>query len=273
MIELGIIKSKWQLPPRGGRAWDAVRPAKQADMAERMEIYAAQVDRMDQNIARLVAALKERGQLDNTLLVFLSDNGACAEGADLGAGKHEELNNPDAPLFVSYGRCWANASNTPFRRYKHFTHEGGIATPLIVHWPQGIADRGVLRDQPSYLPDLMATFVDVAHAQYPKEFAGNAIPPLEGVSLAGAFRNEPAPDRFMFWEHEGHRAVRHGKWKAVSLERDGQWELYNLDDDRTELHDVAVDHPDVAESLAHQWDEWSWRVHVQPYPARAQPAP
>jgi arylsulfatase len=119
----------------------------------------------------------------------------------------------------------------------------------------------------------MATFVDVAHAQYPKEFAGNAIPPMEGVSLVGAFRNELAPDRFMFWEHEGRRAVRHGTWKAVSLQRDGPWQLYNLNDDRTELHDLAAAHPDVAESLAHRWDEWSWRVHVQPYPAGTQAAP
>lgn len=270
MQELGIIKPQWKLPPRAARAWDAVRPRKQRDMAERMEIYAAQVDRMDQGIGRLVETLRKHGQLENTLILFLSDNGGCAEGEDLGGGTHAELNNPEAPLFVTYGKCWANASNTPFRRFKHFNHEGGIATPLIAHWPAGIADRGALREQPGYLPDLMATFADLGSAEYPAQFAGNEIPPLEGVSLAGAFRNEPAADRFMFWEHEGHRAVRHGAWKAVSMTRRGEWELYNLDEDRTEQNDLAAAHPEIVGELAQEWDHWSWRAHVQPYPEAAE---
>jgi arylsulfatase len=268
MIEMGIIDENWKLSPRGGRPWDNVRPARQIDMAERMAVYAAQVDNLDQNIGRLVEALRAMGQLDDTLLIFLNDNGACAEGGDMGGGRREQINQPDSPLFVTYGRCWANASNTPLRRYKHFTHEGGIATPLIVHWPIGIADRGSLRDQPGYLPDLMATFVDVSGAAYPSFFNGNAIPPLEGVSLTGTFRNEPAAERLMFWEHEGHRAVRKGPWKAVSLTRDGPWELYNLDDDRTEMNDLADQRPDLVEEFIEAWDTWSWRAHVQPYPAQ-----
>jgi len=237
-------------------------------MAERMAIYAAQVESMDQNIGRIVDALQSDGELDDTLLVFLSDNGACAEGDELGAGKRGRLNHVDSPLFMTYGRCWANASNTPFRRYKHFTHEGGIATPLIVHWPNGIQDRNAFREQTGYLPDLMATCVDVSGATYPTEFHGNEIPPMEGISLTGAFCNEPAPERTMYWEHEGHRAVRKGPWKAVSLTRRGPWELYNLDDDRTELHDLASERSDLVSELSSAWDAWSWRVHVQPYPSK-----
>jgi arylsulfatase len=272
MIDLGIIKPEWKLPPRAGRAWDKVRPGKQQEMAERMAIYAAQVDRMDQNIGRLVTALREKGELDNTLLVLLSDNGGCAEGGDLGGGGREQLNRVDAPLFVTYGRCWANASNTPFRRFKHFTHEGGIATPLIVHWPAGLSDRGALREQAGYLPDLMATFVDVGGAEYPATHAGHSITPIEGVSLAPAFRNEPLDDRRMFWEHEGHRAVRQGPWKAVSMTRTGPWELYNLEDDRTEHRDLAAEKPELVAELSKAWDDWSWRVRVQPYPAEPKQA-
>jgi arylsulfatase A-like enzyme len=265
MQQLGLIKPEWKLPHRAGRAWDDVRPAKQRDMAERMAIYAAQVDRMDQGIGRVVAALRAAGQLDNTLILFLSDNGGCAEGDDAGGGTHEQLNDREAPLFVTYGRCWANASNTPFRRFKHFTHEGGISTPLIAHWPAGIEDRGAWREQPGYLPDLMATFVELAGAEYPREFAGHEIPPLEGASLTGAFRNEPAAERFMFWEHEGHRAVRRGPWKAVSMKRDGDWELYNLAADRAEQTDLAKSEPEKLAELTTAWDHWSWRCHVQPY--------
>jgi arylsulfatase A-like enzyme len=267
MIELGIIKEEWGLTPRGGRAWNDVPPEKQEEMAERMAIYAAQIDRMDQNIGRLVDSLQASGQLDNTLIMFLSDNGGCAEGDDLGGGRRDELNQPDSPLFVTYGRCWANASNTPFRSYKHFNHEGGIATPLVVHWPRGITDKGALRDQPGYLPDLMATFVDLGAAEYPRRHAGHEIPPMEGASLTTAFRNEPAADRLMYWEHEGHRAVRRGEWKAVSLTPDGPWELYNMREDRTEMNDVAVEHPELVRELSEAWDAWSWRVHAQPYPS------
>jgi arylsulfatase A-like enzyme len=266
MQDMGLIRPEWKLPPRAARAWDRVEPAKQREMAQRMEIYAAQIDQMDQGIGRLVETLRTRGQLDNTLILFLSDNGGCAEGNDLGGGTAADLNQPDAPLFVTYGRCWANASNTPFRRFKHFNHEGGIATPLVAHWPAGIADRGALRAQPGYLPDLMATFVELAGAEYPAEAHGNAIPPLEGASLAGAFRDEPAAERLMYWEHEGHRAVRRGPWKALSLTRDGPWELYNLDDDRPELNNLAAARPELAGELAKAWDEWSHRAHVQPYP-------
>jgi arylsulfatase A-like enzyme len=270
MKELGIVEDEWKLPPRGARAWDKLGPEKQQEMAERMAIYAAQVDRMDQNIGRLVEALRSRGELDNTLLMFLSDNGGCAEGGDLGGGRRDQLNQADAGLFVTYGRCWANASNTPFRRYKHFTHEGGIATPLVVHWPDRIDEHGSFRNQPGYLPDLMATFVDVSGTTYPTEHAGNAIPSMEGISLTAAFRDEPAQERLMFWEHERHRAVRKGDWKAVSLTRDGPWELYDLKADRTELNNLAEEKPELVSKLAKAWDEWSWRVHVQPYPTATQ---
>jgi len=168
--------------------------------------------------------------------------------------------------YVAYGRSWANVSNTPFREYKHWVHEGGISTPLIVHWPKGIPSSrsNRLEAQPGHLVDLMATCVDVAGASYPKEREGQQIKPLEGISLRPAFAGKALKRaRPIFWEHEGNRAVREGKWKLVAKENE-PWELYDMDADRSELHDLAAAKPDLAKRLASEWEAFAARSNVLP---------
>jgi arylsulfatase len=232
-----------------------------------MAIYAAVVAHMDTAVGRLVNTLRQRGELDNTLLFFLSDNGANAESGP--NGRREGAHPGATGSTVFEGQSWATLSNTPLRRYKHFNHEGGIATPLIVHWPAQIKTPGELRSQPGHLIDLMATCVDVAGAAYPKEFKGQAIQPMEGKSLVPAFSNLPIERDALYWEHEGNAAIRAGDWKLVRLGRNGPWELYNLKTDRTELHDLASAQPERAVQLAAQWDAWAVRAHVKPYPNEA----
>ena len=169
-----------------------------------------------------------------------------------------------ADTYIAYGRPWANASNTPYRLYKHWVHEGGIATPLIVHWPAGVKARGQLRHQPGHLVDIMTTCVDVADAKYPAEYKGHKITPAEGRSLAPAFDNKPFEREALYWEHEGNRAVRKGKWKLVSR-YPGKWELYDLEADRTELNNLADKHPEIAGQLADMYDAWAKRCQVVPW--------
>jgi arylsulfatase A-like enzyme len=273
-------------------AWDTLAADRRADLAGRMQAYAGMVGGMDRNIGRLIADLKSNGELDNTLILFLSDNGACAEwepfGFDLtppaqvtpGAGIN--MGTPNAPNILrhgadlatlggpgslfSYGSAWANLSNTPWRLYKHYSHEGGISSPLIVHWPAQIKARGQWRQQPGHLVDVMATLVDVTGASYPRERVGVTVLPMEGVSLRPAFAGEPlqrpAP---LFFEHDGSRAVREDKWKLVST-RAGDWELYDIVADRTELNNMAAQQPEKVRALAARWDEWARRTNVLPRP-------
>ena len=235
-----------------------------------MAVYAGMVTGMDRNIGRLVADLRAHGEWENTLIFFLSDNGACAEWEPFGfdlqpvaepkPGTGINIGTPSAPNVLhrggelahmggpgslfSYGSGWANACNTPWRLYKHYSHEGGISTPLIVHWPAGMKRSGELDHRPGHVVDLMATCVDAAGATYPQTVAGNAILPMEGRSLLAAFRGESPQPRALFWEHEDNRAVRDGNWKLVAL-RGGPWELYDLETDRTELNNLAPRHPDI----------------------------
>jgi arylsulfatase len=159
---------------------------------------------------------------------------------------------------------WANVSNTPFRLYKHWVHEGGIATPLIVHWPDRLAGSGEFRNKPGQLPDIMATFIEVAEAEYPTERDGNEIFPLEGKSLTPIFDDEPNEREVLYWEHEGNRAVRKGKWKLVN-KYPGDWELYDIIADRTELNDLAAQHPEVVNDLVPLYEEWAERCGVVPW--------
>lgn len=294
MKQLGLISRDSQLSPASDD-WSA-DDNKQWE-ARCMEVYAAMIDNMDQGIGRIIAQLKKDNQLDSTIIFFLQDNGGCAE--DMGRtpkGEPKELKvmGPDdlqpniwppmqtrdgravrtgvgvmpgpADTYIAYGRGWANVSNTPFREYKHWTQEGGISTPLIVHWPKGIPQkqRGKLQPQPSHLIDIMATCVDVSGATYPKEFNSQTIKPMQGVSLQPALngkslkRKEP-----IFWEHEGNRAVRDGKWKIVA-KADQPWELYNMENDRTELNDLAQKNPQKVKELAAAWDAWAARSDVLP---------
>jgi arylsulfatase len=267
MVELGIVEDRWPLSPRGGPEWDSLSPEKQDEMDLRMAVYAAMVDRMDQNIGRIVQKLRDRGVLENTLILFLSDNGGCAEGGLWG------FNREGGPIgapqsYASYGLCWANASDTPFRRYKKWTHEGGIATPLIAHWPAVIKSKGRLTHESGHVIDIMATCCDVAGARYPRRHKGREIVPLEGKSLLPVLQGRSREGHeAIYWEHEGNRAVRSEKWKLVS-ERPGEWELYDLEEDRTELNDLAGKMPDKLGELAAMYEKWSARCGVRPWPVK-----
>jgi arylsulfatase len=298
MKELGLVDPSWKLSPMAGD-WNNV-PNKEWE-ARCMEVYAAMVDRMDQGIGRIVAALKASGQWDNTLILFLQDNGGCAEATGR-SPDWERAAQPTLPTiapdalrqdvipkqtrdgwpvlsgrlvmpgppdtYIAYGQAWANVSNTPFREYKHWEHEGGISTPLIAHWPQGIpaSRNGSLERQPGHLIDLMATAVDLSGATYPASRKGAAVLPFEGSSLRTALEGKPLPRQGpLFWEHEGNRAVRDGKWKLVSKHPRG-WELYDMDADRTEMTDLSNREPERTRTMAAQWDVWAKRVGVQPWP-------
>ena len=170
--------------------------------------------------------------------------------------------------FESYGRSWANAGNTPFRLYKHYVHEGGIASPLIVHWPERIRSGGELRTQPGHVIDVMATALDVAGGAYPAEYKGNAITPIEGKSLVPSFDDQPIVRDAIFWEHEGNQAVRQGDWKVVSTDIGGDWELYNLAADRTETNNLAASEPERVGRMTAAWQHWAERCDVLPMDGR-----
>jgi arylsulfatase len=265
-IELGVVDKAWALSPRPPevRAWVDVPPAEQDRFDHIMAIYAAVVAHMDTAVGRLVDALRQREILDNTLILFLSDNGANAESGPNGRLEGDKPGAARSTVFE--GQSWATLSNTPLRRYKHFNHEGGISTPLIAHWPEHIKTPGQLRQQPGHLVDIMTTCVDVAGAAYPTQFNGNAILPMEGKSLVPALDDRPIERDALYWEHEGNAAIRVGDWKLVRLGRGGAWELYNLKTDRTERHNLATAEPQRAEELAAKWDAWAERTHVKPYP-------
>jgi arylsulfatase len=227
-----------------------------------MAVYAAQIDRLDQGVGKILAELKATGAEKNTLVLFLSDNGGCAEIIARSAKPDAQVGTADS--FLSYGVGWANASNTPFRLYKHWVHEGGIATPLIAHWPAVITKPG-LTDQPGHVIDLMATCADVAGAEYPKKFKDHDITPLEGKSLRPIFEGKTRPGHeAIFWEHEGNKAVRMGQWKLVEKYK-GEWELYDLVTDRTELTNLAAKEPERVKEMAAKWEAWAKRANVLPW--------
>ncbi len=283
LIELGLIEADWPIAERDPRvpAWADV-PGEERPWFERaMEVYAAQVDRMDRGIGGVVAALEETGRLDNTLILFLADNGGCAEvlterwtglaiprqaldGSPVAVGNDTEVLPGPESSYQSYGPHWAHASNTPFRLYKHWVHEGGIASPLIVHWPARIADGGGIARETAHVIDLMATALDAAGATHPASRAGSDSIPVEGVSLLPAFQAQPLDRDAVFWEHEGNRAVRSGKWKLVSR-YPGEWELYDVLADRTEANDLALVEPERVAALAVLWNDWAARTGVIPW--------
>ena len=171
-----------------------------------------------------------------------------------------------ADTYIGYGKNWAHVSNTPFREYKHWVHEGGISTPLIAHWPEGITSNNELRSHPSHLIDLMATCVDLSGAKYPKMVEGKTIKPMEGTSLVPAFVGNPLSRETLYWEHEGNRAIRVGDWKLVAKGRNGKWELYDLSKDRVELNDLSETHPERARELQKLWQAYAKRANVIPWP-------
>ncbi len=303
MKEMGVIPSDTELSPLVGD-WNQVED-KQWESAC-MEVYAAMVDQMDQGIGRIVDALQSRGDLENTLIMFLQDNGGCAEpcGRKEKGPRTVRAEAPTLPpidddvqhyqgswpkqtrdgypvrrghvmpgpadTYIGYGRNWANVSNTPFREYKHYVHEGGIATPLVVHWPKGFTAKNELRNEPSHLIDLMATCMDVADANYPEIHNGQPITPLEGKSLMPVFQGEGIERELIFFEHEGNRAIRIGDWKIVTKgsagQDDVQWELFNIRNDRSELHDLAQGEPERLQQMVSVWNREARRVKAIPWP-------
>ncbi|HEY6399798.1 MAG TPA: sulfatase-like hydrolase/transferase, partial [Blastocatellia bacterium] len=305
---LGLLDPRWPIS-QAAMDWSGVE--NKPWEARGMEVYAAMIDSMDQGVGRIIAELKRQGQFDNTLIFFLQDNGGCAELTGRATNqRHPYKTRPEkavyAPMnkddqqynstpqqtrdgrtvimgqgampgpddtYIAYGKGWANVSNTPFREYKHWTHEGGISTPLIAHWPKGIPrpQRGKLAKTPGHLIDLMATAVDLSGAKYPTEINGQKIHPMEGVSLRPVLTGRPLKRaQPIFWEHEGNRAVRAGKWKLVAKENQ-PWELYDMEADRTEMNNLAAKYPDKVKDLSAQWDAWAARAKVAPLGAwRAQ---
>jgi arylsulfatase len=277
----GLLEPGWELSPRDAEApsWEET-PNREWEDA-RMAVYAAALDRVDQNLGRILKQLSAWGALENTLIFFLSDNGGSAEFLAENGRKEREMPftrdgrpvrignipglAPGGPeTFMSYGLPWANASNSPFRRFKSWVHEGGIATPLIAYWKGRIAAGG-LSHEPLHVIDLAATILELCGGRYPREHRGCAVQPLEGESFSPSlFGGRWSRRQPIFWEHMGNRAVRHGPWKLVNA-RPGPWELYNLDDDRTELRDLAARHPGKVKEMEAEYQDWAARCGARPW--------
>ena len=285
MVDMGIIDPAWGLSDRDERTG----PLSEEDSPEyrirAMEVYAAMIDRMDQGIGKIVDALDRSGRLDNTLIMFMSDNGGQAgdlnrsqggkrytpltarDGRPMRAGNIPEVLPGPEDTWQNIGTGWANHSDTPFRKFKGWSYEGGIASPMVVHWPDGISARGESRDQVGHVMDIMPTCCELAGADYPETFNGNTIKPAEGTSLVPAFGNNsdsPAERGPLFWEHVNHRAVRDGKWKIVDP-KTKKWELYDMEADRCEYNDLAEEMPEKVAEMSRMYDEWAARAGVLPY--------
>lgn len=261
--------------------WKDVDADRQEDLAYRMATFAAMMDHVDQGIGRMLKTLEESGQLDNTLILFTSDNGACYEWGPYGFDKYsrkgittlhkgEELKTIGGPgTYHSVGSAWSSLSNTPLRMYKHFNHEGGNCSPLIAHWPKGIkkADRWV--KSPIHLIDIMPTLCEVSHSKYPEKFNNNKITPVEGISYKSIFDGaEKMSDRTLCFDHFESSAIRHGDWKLVRGNKrynNRKWELYNISKDRCESNNLFDSNPEKARELEKLWTEWALRVKVNPY--------
>lgn len=271
-VQSGLISPQWELEPRPDAvpAWESLTDEQKRRYDDMMAIYAAMIDEVDQSVGRLVAALRKRGQLDNTLILFLSDNGGNAEAGIAGRYRGENPGDPHSNVFI--GRCWAHLNNTPFRKYKHYNHEGGTASPLIAHWPAGMSqvkDLGSWVDTPAHVIDLMSTCVDLGDATYPSEFEGKSIYPMSGISLKPLLTNHGVfQQRPLFWEHEGNAAIRVGEMKLVREGSGGSWELFNLNGDRTEQRDLADSRPELVQQMASQWKDWARRVNALPKPSK-----
>ncbi len=272
MMKMGIINESSKLSPRDEMApdWDTLSDEDKDMWDLRMAVYAAMIDRLDQNIGRIVNYLTELDEISNTMIIFMADNGGCHEPIkNRGNYLPTSAETGTRESFDSYEYPWANVSNTPFRMFKHWVHEGGISTPFIACYP-GMIPGGRLYHQPGHIIDIMPTLIDISGGIYPEEFNGRDILPMEGVSLLPAFSGKdterPNP---LFWEHEGNRAVRDGDWKLVSeydysKKEFNPWELYNLREDRSELDDLSFDYPEVRDELIREYEAWTARSGVVP---------
>lgn len=287
LVAEGIISDSTELSARDPRvpAWDTVDDKDWE--AARMAVYAAQIDEMDQGVGRVLDELERRGRLDNTVVIFLSDNGGCAE--EMPPDKVEEFVTAFVPMkmvtregepvvpgnvpglmpgaestYQSYGRAWANLSNAPFREYKHWVHEGGISTPFLLHWPAGLGTQPRTVTEPAQLVDVLPTLLAAAGASYPEERNGEPIPGPEGRSLLPLVAGDgDTSERTLFWEHEGNCAARRGRWKLVK-KHGRNWELYDIEADRAEARDLAADHPELVVDLSAAYEEWAKRAGVIP---------
>lgn len=274
--ELGLWENEIELSPRDEKvpAWDSLLKVEKEEFALRMAIYAAQIDAMDQGIGRIIKKLEETNQLNNTVIFFLADNGGCAEFVS--SGKSKDLTGDLADTFESYRINWANVSNTPFREYKHWIHEGGIRTPLIVHWPDGIdksLKNSFIRDY-GHLTDIMATCVDLSGAQYPEKYNDNTIVPMQGTSLLPHFSKQNNGRGPIFWEHEANIGMRNGAWKLVAKTPENEefnpekLELYNIKEDPAEQENLAEEYPEKLDSMYRAWEKWAKDVEVYPLDTR-----
>ena len=276
IVKMGLLQGKPALSPRGVvpeslfedethplPAWDSLTKEQQTDLARRMAIYAAMIDIMDTNIGRVLDTLQKNGELDNTFIMFMSDNGACAEWHEFGFDKQTgteyhthvgaELDQMGLPgTYHHYGTGWANVCCTPFTLYKHYAHEGGISTPCIIQWGKQIKHKGS---------------IELAGTKYPEEYEGRKIVPTPGKSILPIVRGEEMPDRYIYAEHEGNRMVRKGDWKLVSANfRGDEWELYNIKEDRTEQHNLIKEYPEMAKELEDAYFEWADHSDVLYFP-------
>jgi len=267
-------------PGKQNPAWDTLDEPRKKDLARRMALFAAMVEHVDRGVGRIVEHLKDTGDFDNTLILILSDNGACYEWGPYGFDGRsrrgittlhtgDELRAMGGPgTHHAYGSGWANLCNTPLRLYKHFTQEGGISTPFIAHWPKGIKSKGTWVRQRGHLIDVMTTLRTVAGADYPKTYEGHEITPEEGVNLLPAFNGQALPDRSIYFEHQKARGLIRGDWKVVWGKRmpwEIDWELYNLTNDRCETKDLAEKYPDRVKDMAAEWLAYAKRVKLFPF--------
>ena len=281
---MSVLDPRWPISPRDADShpWSEARHQVWEDL--RMAVYAAQVECMDRGIGRIMAALRRAGAADDTLVLFLSDNGGCAEflaedsaspepfrfniptpdGRPMRVGNTPAVAPGPDDTFQSYALPWANASNTPFRLFKHWVHEGGIATPLVASWPR-VIERAGIAHQPVHVIDILPTLLEAAGIPLPARREGRPVTPVEGESFLPLLSGAPwTRDRPIFFEHEGNRAVRDGQWKLVSR-HPGSWELYDMHRDRTELHDLAAARGGEVRRLTGLYDDWRLRCGVVPW--------
>ncbi len=272
MKKLGILNAGTTLSPRDGTipAWTTVSEPEKAAWTDDMATYAAMIDRMDQNIGRILDKLRQRGEDKNTVILFLSDNGASHETIESnsflpGIVERSKLPASDTASFTAYGRRGANVSNTPFRMYKHWEYEGGTATSFVAYGPS-LVKPGRISPQPGHIIDLMPTCLDLAGAKYPQTHKGQPVTPTEGLSLAPLFKGRSGPVHdALYFEHEGNRAVRQGNYKIVSTYPNNVWALYNLNTDRTEERDLSQQQPQRVQQMAALYEIWANRAGVIPY--------
>ncbi len=285
MQEIGLLNTDWQLPDPVTPDWEELSDSAQLDTRFRRAIYAAQIEIMDQNIGRMVEYLEQKNELENTLILFLSDNGCSAEPERNWFGyqwekntrwNYQEWRNNSGRAGASQGMAWALTSNAPFQKYKKFAHEGGISTPLIAHWPSGIKNPGSLDHKPGHLVDVMATCIELAGGTYPEERSGIKTKKLRGLSLVDNFSGKKGKSHeLLFWEHEGHAALRKGKWKIVTINPADalSWELFDMEKDRTETNNLSKQFPEIRSEMIGQWTQMAYETKAWPVPDRENSVP